>query len=862
MTKAYPYRPRPRRLLGIPALFIGTILLLTPRVPAQTGPSPTTITLASDPTPEALVSAREALGEGSIIVMNGADWEDFDGLLDLPIVPDTGGTDFAGTATGPTQQANKLSIMAVHLGSDNVLDEFTCYTVPASATSTAQDYQQACSDALQQWEDQELSLSSTSSTPEPLAGDYTPLLRIQHSSVFATGTHYENIRTYRLNDTDPTRDWYLVARDPASAPNFDKCTNSNLTTACGWVTHRRDFQTSLAAPFNSNPKFQLFAVSPSSPQGDEGQLTIGGGLGGVAPFVGVEYTVSWGQQRVSTDAFINMDAKESSWVENFGTTGSSPNRQTQTDSQYFQSHNASIYQVPEGTSEFSVIARTRVDNIYYNPGDDCAGRVGCNHYNSLSSPYNVVPLMAPIFTISTNSITLLPKGKAYVYLEAHIPDSPWVPAESRAGDLAWTAGFGPGTSGLSISQSHGTGPGYLTISANGAAPGSQGTIEFDTNPAYAAGSVVKGPLILQVNIATGVSPRVLLAGGKNWNGQILSSAELWNPATNTSVLTGSMANPRQLHTATQLADGSVLVTGGYDQSSSPQSSVEIYNPATGQFSPGPSMIAARAEHTATLFKAGPLAGDVLIAGGAGQNGNALSSAELYNPVTNTFTSLSPMHVGRMRHTATSLADGRILVAGGTLSQGRTTGIGEAEIFDPTTMQWSQVGNLHEGRQGQSAALLTTGQVLIAGGFNPYYDPTKTAELFSPNSNQFTYTLSPMTVPRRYASAVSLVNGQVLVAGGFNGASTAELFDPSSETFSAAPVDMTEQRDKPNATFLLNTNTSNDGMVLFAGGVVEATGSSGGKLIELFDPATNTFARAGNMTTPRTGLTATLIGTSY
>lgn len=832
-------------------LLIATILPLTPRAPAQTGLSPTTVTLASDPTPEALVSAREALGEGSIIVMNGADWEDFDGLLDLPIVPDTGETDFAGTATGSPQQANQLSIMAVHLGSDNVLDEFTCYTVPASAESTAQDYQQTCSDALQQWEGQELSLSATSSTPEPLAGDYTPLLRIQLASVFESGTHYENVRTYRLNDTDPTRDWYLVARDPASAPNFRGCTNSNIFAACGWVTELRDFQTSLAPPFNSNPNFQLFAVAPNTPQGDEGTLKIGGGLSGVAPFERVEYTVTWSQQRVKTNVFINLNAKEASWVENFGTTASSPNRQTQTDSQYFQSHNASIYQVPEGTNDFSVIARVRMHNAYYNP----------DKYDGISTNYSI-PLMAPIFTISTNSITLLPNGKAYVYLDAHIPDTPWVPAEWRAGDLAWTAGFGPGTSGLSISQSHGTGSGYLTISANGAGPGSQGTIEFDTNPAYAAASVVKGPLILQVNIATGVSPCVLLAGGKNWNGQTLSSAELWNPATNTSVLTGSMANPRQLHTATQLADGRVLVTGGYVQSSSPQSSVEIYNPATGQFSPGPSMIAARAEHTATLFKNGPLAGEVLMAGGAGQNGNALSSAELYNPVTNTFTSLSPMHVARMRHTATSLADGRILVVGGTLSQGSDIGIGGAEIFDPTTLRWSQVGNLHEGRQGQSATLLTTGQVLIAGGFNPYYDPTKTAELFSPNSNQFTYTLSPMTVPRRYASAVSLVNGQVLVAGGFNGANTAELFDPSSETFSFAPEDMTEQRDKPNATFLLNTNTSNDGKVLFAGGVVEATGSSGGKLIELFDPASNTFAPAGNMTSPRTGLTATLIGTSY
>jgi hypothetical protein len=221
-----------------------------------------------------------------------------------------------------------------------------------------------------------------------------------------------------------------------------------------------------------------------------------------------------------------------------------------------------------------------------------------------------------------------------------------------------------------------------------------------------------------------------------------------------------------------------------------------------------------------------------------------------------------MGMVHMRHTATELADGRILIVGGTLSKNSFIGIGEAEIFDPATREWSYAGNLKEGRQGHTATLLTTGQVLIAGGWNPFDNPIDTAEIYTPPSRTFTYTLGPMSIGRREHIALPLLEGNVLVAGGYNGTTAGEIFNPGSQTFQPLTGTMTEQRYEPTATFLLNTESSADGKVLFAGGVNRGTGSSQGQRLELFDPSTGAFSASGTMTTPRTGLTATLIGTSF
>ncbi len=138
----------------------------------------------------------------------------------------------------------------------------------------------------------------------------------------------------------------------------------------------------------------------------------------------------------------------------------------------------------------------------------------------------------------------------------------------------------------------------------------------------------------------------------------LDAAEIWDSSGNIFKLTaGKMIAARYGHTATMLPDGKVLIVGGKN-ASSVLSSAEIYDPATGKFTLAAEMGTPRYGHTATLLPDGR----VLIAGGQDST-SALSSAEIYSQGAFAPVAL-PMSAARYQHTATALADGKILLAGG------------------------------------------------------------------------------------------------------------------------------------------------------------------------------------------------------
>src|ERR1017187_7853122 len=124
------------------------------------------------------------------------------------------------------------------------------------------------------------------------------------------------------------------------------------------------------------------------------------------------------------------------------------------------------------------------------------------------------------------------------------------------------------------------------------------------------------------------------------------------------VTNSPLTTARDSHTATLLPNGQVLVAGGYG-SSGVLSSAELYNPATGMWTATGSLATARYAHTAILLPNG----QVLVAGGNGSSG-VLSSAELYNPATGMWTATGSLTTTRYFHTATLLPNGQVLVAGG------------------------------------------------------------------------------------------------------------------------------------------------------------------------------------------------------
>jgi len=210
---------------------------------------------------------------------------------------------------------------------------------------------------------------------------------------------------------------------------------------------------------------------------------------------------------------------------------------------------------------------------------------------------------------------------------------------------------------------------------------------------------------------------VLFSGGFDGTNAV-STAELYNPTSGTFASTGSLNVARAGSSSTLLGNGKVLVAGGvyytgvipYTAVAHYLASAELYDPASGTFTLTGSLHTARSGQSATLLKNG----NVLLAAGQNdntQNSGYLSSAELYSPATGKFTVTGSLNTPRILHTAHLLSSGQVLIVAGN----HFGPLASAELYDPTSGTFSNTASLNTPRQGHAAALLTNGQVLAAGG---------------------------------------------------------------------------------------------------------------------------------------------------
>ena len=202
------------------------------------------------------------------------------------------------------------------------------------------------------------------------------------------------------------------------------------------------------------------------------------------------------------------------------------------------------------------------------------------------------------------------------------------------------------------------------------------------------------------------------------NQPVAAQPASWSP-------TGALNVNRYAQTATLLPNGKVLVSGGVPNSNGGYgvSTAEIYDPATGSWSATGSMHFARVNHTATLLRTN---GKVLIAGGTNA-GSALESSELYDPASGSWTQAGTLIAGRYAHIQIQLPNGDVLVAGGQTISGMTN---TAERFDPVSATWHATGSMSVARAGFGAILLPNGQVLVTGGSTPT-SWTNSSELYAP-----------------------------------------------------------------------------------------------------------------------------------
>jgi autotransporter-associated beta strand protein len=319
----------------------------------------------------------------------------------------------------------------------------------------------------------------------------------------------------------------------------------------------------------------------------------------------------------------------------------------------------------------------------------------------------------------------------------------------------------------------------------------------------------------------------------------------------------TLATARYYHTATLLNSGKVLVTGGVTTGTVYLSSCELYDPETNSWSTAGSLATARYRHTATLLPNGK----VLVAGG--YNGTTyFASCEIYDPETNTWSTAGSLTTGRSGHTATLLTSGtnsgKVLVAGGS----NASTLGTCELYDPIANTWGAAGSLSNARSGHTATLLTSGvhsgKVLVICGSNG--SALGTCELYDSTTNTWTGLASLASV--RYGHTATLLTSgpnidKVLVTGGFSGSTylaTCVLYDPATNTWSNAGS-LTTSRMSHTATLL--TSGPNSGKVLVVGGVGSSSGLNLGSC-ELYDPTSNIWSTLGESISARSLHTATVL----
>jgi len=244
----------------------------------------------------------------------------------------------------------------------------------------------------------------------------------------------------------------------------------------------------------------------------------------------------------------------------------------------------------------------------------------------------------------------------------------------------------------------------------------------------------------------------------------------------------------------------------------------------------------RTWHTATRLADGR----ILLAGGSDGMDAQTVLVEIFDPVNTVFLPAAALHTPRHEHSATLLADGRVLVVGGYNHPQQW--LTDAEVYDPAADAWTVLPPLYPHGVQHTATLLADGRVLVVGGCIGSNVCTGRVEIFDPSTDSWIEAV-PLQSERASHAAVLLNDGRVLVAGGTLADSDALLYDPRANTWSTAGAMVWPRAQAPMIKLL-------DGRVLAVGGLSLPGDPLPTVGVEIYDPSTNTWTAAASLAQPR------------
>lgn len=365
--------------------------------------------------------------------------------------------------------------------------------------------------------------------------------------------------------------------------------------------------------------------------------------------------------------------------------------------------------------------------------------------------------------------------------------------------------------------------GTVTLSAD--FDGTNGRIEHEINGIYTTlapvnpgDAIVSGPLYRSTRYRLSVQNSVGMVVTRDLH------VTLTGPGTFQPTSGQPVTPTRSYHTATLLLDGRVFIAGDRSHGVT----TEIFNPVSQTFTSGPNMLIGRSRHQAVLL----LDGRVFIVGGC-FFADPCNQTEMFDPVSGTLTA-GPSLPGDAEG-AVRLPDGRVLIVV-ALSQ-----LSGAVIFnsvDGTVGPFIEFSNSFWGVVNKTRVLapLSDGRLFLFST-NPLH-----AEIFTPGPDSFSIAGAPNAARVSGIAASALLDGRVLLTGGAVPPDTlAEAYSPQADRFDALG---SQQVASGFGAYGNQTSTPlADGRVLLVGG-------NGSPLAETFDPTINTFAVTGGLRTGR------------
>lgn len=314
------------------------------------------------------------------------------------------------------------------------------------------------------------------------------------------------------------------------------------------------------------------------------------------------------------------------------------------------------------------------------------------------------------------------------------------------------------------------------------------------------------------------------------------------------------------HVAVLLNNGQVLVAGGEPSGSTTcVTTAQLYNSATNTWSAAHAMNTGRCSAAAVLLPSGK----VLVAGGTTVSSTAadgLNTAEVYDPTANTWTNVTNAmsSLRSAQPAAVLLGNGQVLVAGG--EDASAAPVTTADLYNPSTNAFTPTTSMGTAR-AEAIAMPVSGGALVAGGLTTSTTATATAEVYKSGSpGTWTPVTNSMSAPRTDGAAAPLPNGELLLAGGFTPAGIATTITQTTDLYDAATNRFTDGPSMTTQRFEFGMTALADGRILVAGGVNSAffLGSSSTDSTEVYSPASNTWSQGGPLPDALQGPTTTLL----